>query len=57
MSFLNELKRRNVIKVAIAYTVLGWLTVGWATCCPPLPKIRPSVGNELPTLREQHELF
>ncbi len=25
MSFFNELKRRNVIKVAIAYTVLGWL--------------------------------
>ncbi len=25
MSFFAELKRRNVIKVAIAYTVLGWL--------------------------------
>ena len=25
MSFFEELKRRNVIKVAIAYIVVGWL--------------------------------
>ena len=25
MSFINELKRRNVIKVAAAYTIVGWL--------------------------------
>jgi TolB-like protein/tetratricopeptide (TPR) repeat protein len=27
MSFFNELKRRNVIKVAIAYTVASWLSL------------------------------
>lgn len=26
MSFFDELKRRNVIKVAVAYVVVGWLT-------------------------------
>ena len=25
MSFINELKRRNVIKVAAAYVIVGWL--------------------------------
>jgi len=27
MSFLSELKRRNVIRVALAYVVAGWLLV------------------------------
>jgi adenylate cyclase len=27
MSFFNELKRRNVIKVAAAYVIVGWLTM------------------------------
>jgi hypothetical protein len=26
LSFIEELKRRNVFKVAIAYVVLAWLT-------------------------------
>jgi TolB-like protein len=30
MSFFNELKRRNVIRVAIAYLVVGWLTMQFA---------------------------
>jgi len=25
MSFFNELKRRNVFKVAVAYIIVGWL--------------------------------
>jgi len=25
MSFIDELKRRNVIRVAIAYTIVAWL--------------------------------
>ena len=25
MSFFNELKRRNVFKVAAAYVIVGWL--------------------------------
>lgn len=27
MSLFNELKRRNVVRVAIAYLVIGWLIV------------------------------
>ncbi len=27
MSFFNELKRRNVIRVGIAYVVVAWLTM------------------------------
>ncbi len=27
MTFIKELKRRNVIRVAIAYAVVGWLIV------------------------------
>ena len=30
-SFLSELKRRNVYKVAVAYAVVGWLLVQVAT--------------------------
>ncbi|MEY2505451.1 MAG: adenylate cyclase, partial [Verrucomicrobiota bacterium] len=30
-SFLTELKRRNVYKVAVAYAVVGWLLVQIAT--------------------------
>ncbi len=26
-SFFGELKRRNVVKVAVAYTIVGWLLV------------------------------
>ena len=26
MSFIEELKRRNVIKVAVAYIIVGWLS-------------------------------
>ena len=30
MSFFNELKRRNVIRVGIAYVVVAWLTMQFA---------------------------
>ena len=30
MSFFNELKRRNVIRVGIAYVVVGWLVMQFA---------------------------
>ena len=30
-SFFTELKRRNVYKVAVAYTVVGWLLIQVAT--------------------------
>ena len=31
MKFLEELKRRNVYKVAVAYAVVGWLLIQVAT--------------------------
>ena len=44
MSFFGELRRRNVVKVAVAYAIVGWLLIevssvmgpalnlpGWAT--------------------------
>jgi hypothetical protein len=50
MSFLAELKRRNVVRVGVAYVVTAWLllqvadlnlveywrTYGWADACHPL---------------------
>ncbi len=27
MSFLAELKRRNVVKVAVAYAIVGWVLI------------------------------
>jgi hypothetical protein len=30
MSFFNELKRRNVVRVGIAYVVVGWLVMQFA---------------------------
>jgi len=35
MSFFNELKQRNVFKVAIAYTVVGWLLIQVAEVVAP----------------------
>jgi hypothetical protein len=38
MSFLAELKRRNVFRVAAAYLALGWVVVqATATLAPPRP--------------------
>jgi undecaprenyl pyrophosphate phosphatase UppP len=28
-NFFAELKRRNVYKVAIAYAIVGWLSIRW----------------------------
>ncbi|MEM8983117.1 MAG: hypothetical protein AAGC71_08830 [Pseudomonadota bacterium] len=36
MSFWNELKRRNVVRVAIAYFVIGWLLLQIADTLAPL---------------------
>jgi len=30
-SFFSELKRRNVYKVAVAYAIVGWLLIQFAT--------------------------
>src|SRR5213593_3400440 len=38
-NFLAELKRRNVYKVAVAYAVVGWLTVQIATQVFPFLEI------------------
>ena len=35
MSFIKELKRRNVIRVAIAYAIVGWLLVEVASVVLP----------------------
>ena len=36
-NFINELKRRNVIKVATAYAIAGWLVIQiFATIAPQL---------------------
>jgi hypothetical protein len=38
-NFFAELKRRNVYKVAIAYTVVAWLLMQIATQVFPFPEI------------------
>ena len=35
-SVWGELKRRNVVKVAVAYTIVGWLLIEVATTVFPL---------------------
>ena len=35
-SFITELKRRNVFKVAIAYSILGWLLIEVSATIFPL---------------------
>src|SRR5512134_1662068 len=45
-SFLGELKRRNVVRVAILYAVVGWLVVQVATTIVPLLGI-PVWGGSL----------
>ncbi len=35
MSFFKELRRRNVIRVAIAYAIVGWLLVEVASVIIP----------------------
>ena len=47
MSFLDELKRRHVVRVALLYVVAG-LTVAWVGGVPPLltvPVIRAVVAS------------
>jgi hypothetical protein len=44
LSLFNELKQRNVFKVAIAYTVVGWLLIQVAEVVAPqmnLPEWTP----------------
>ncbi len=36
MSFLGELKRRNVVRVAVAYAIVGWLLIEVSTTVLPL---------------------
>src|SRR6266403_2910292 len=38
-NFFNELKRRNVYKVAVAYAIIGWLLVQVATQVFPFLEI------------------
>ena len=35
-SFLGELKRRNVFKVAVAYAIVGWLLIQIAATVLPI---------------------
>jgi len=49
MNFFDELKRRNVYKVAIAYAVVGWLLIQIATQVFPFFEI-PNWGVRLMVL-------
>lgn len=50
MSFLGELKRRNVVKVAIAYAATGWIVVEIATDLFQIYGAPPWVARVLTTL-------
>ena len=45
MSLFNELKRRNVIRVAIAYAVISWLVLQVANTLVPVLELSPSVSK------------
>ncbi|MBT8062603.1 MAG: hypothetical protein KJO85_07950 [Gammaproteobacteria bacterium] len=45
MSFINELKRRNVFKVGIAYVVAAWLMLQLTEVLTELLEIGPEVGK------------
>jgi hypothetical protein len=36
MSFWGELRRRNVVKVAVAYAVVGWILIQVSSVFAPL---------------------
>ena len=41
MSFLSELRRRNVLKVALVYVVAGWLLLQFARFIIPVLGLPP----------------
>jgi hypothetical protein len=41
MSFIKELKRRNVIRVGVAYAVAAWLLIEITATTFPILKLRP----------------
>ncbi len=47
MLFFEELKRRNVFRVAIAYTVSAWLLIQIAETIFPLPGLDASPAGSL----------
>ena len=47
MSFFNELKRRNVIKVAVAYLVAGWLLMQMGDTLAPALRLPEWVNSAL----------
>ena len=46
MSFFGELRRRNVVKVAVAYAIVGWLLIEVSTTVLP--------DEWLPPMLRQH---
>jgi len=43
MSFVQELKRRNVFRVAVAYIIVGWLVLQVADTLAPALRLRSSL--------------
>ena len=39
MSFLGELRRRNVVKVAVAYVIVGWILVEVSSTVFPIVQL------------------
>ncbi len=39
MSFFGELRRRNVVKVAVAYAIVGWLLIEVASTVFPIVQL------------------
>ena len=44
-SFWGELKRRNVVRVAVAYVIVGWLILQFADVLIPLLTLPEWVGR------------
>jgi len=47
VSFFGELKRRNVVKVAVAYAIVGWLLIEVSTTVLPLFEAPDWIAHDL----------
>ena len=45
MSLFEELKRRNVFRVGVAYLVIGWLVLQVTNTLVPVLELPPTVGK------------
>ncbi len=54
MSFIDELKRRNVFRVGVAYVILAWLLLQVSATLVPALQLREWIQSVVP-IRHGHK--